>query len=54
LISEATNLYYTEEPLAAQTARNPSAANVAAPRNDGTFVIPRLIHGDQTPAPPRD
>ena len=34
LISEATNLYYTDAPAAAQTPQNPSATNVAARRRE--------------------
>jgi uncharacterized repeat protein (TIGR01451 family) len=47
LISEATNLYYTDAPPAAETARKPSVTNVPARADDGTFAIPPLVHGSQ-------
>jgi len=54
LVSEATNLYYTEGPAAAQAAKTPSATDVPVRENDGKFAIPHLIHANQTPAPPRE
>jgi len=54
LVSEATNLYYTDAPAATNTEKDSSATNTPAPEDDGVQAIPQSIHDDLTPLPPQE
>jgi hypothetical protein len=50
LISEATNLYYSDNPTVQQATREPNAEKSPP---DAMRMVTRPSQGEQTPAPPR-